>query len=550
MTIETVAFSQLDPDLIASTYTEVQERVQEDNQDMDLRLYGPFAAYLIRYNALLGAQRLTNINAYLQAQSLLAISQDPTLSDPDLVDSVISNFRVIRMQGTPATGEVTVIVNSDVSTTIAKGSIWMVGTVQFTADQVFTGKLDAGQINSTGDRVYTPTADGNFAFTITVTAVNAGALAVSKDTMVAPTVTPVNYVNSYAAQDFTPGTDTETNADLLARLQTGIAAPTFGNRVNMLAMLLTQPAFANLVNQSIIGMGDPEMSRDRHSIFPVSMGGRCDWYIRTQQTIFRQALTKSATLVSVDVDGGGGVWQATLDRDEAAGLYEMANIRVTGDTSSSGGFTVVSDVRTLDLTGAIFVPDIVTVAEGMYSRFLSAVIQFHDTETSYATLAVGATALYDLEARGLPLIADLQDYVSGRDVNSYGTDCLVRAPIPCIVTLSLTIHKRSGDPDPDVTSIAAAIATAVNLTPFEGRLFASALQDVIVSFLAADQKVSSIDMLGRLLYPDRSTHYLHDEEVLIVPDEPAAFVTARTVQFFLDPSDVAITIATTVPPKI
>ncbi len=95
-----------------------------------------------------------------------------------------------------------------------------------------------------------------------------------------------------------------------------------------------------------------------------------------------------------------------------------------------------------------------------------------------------------------------------------------------------------------------ALATAVNRTPFEGRLFASELQDVVHSFLQDDQRVSAIDMLGRLLYPDRSVHYVHDTEVLVVPDDPAVFVTARTVQFFVDPADVAITIATTVPPKI
>jgi hypothetical protein len=35
--------------------------------------------------------------------------------------------------------------------------------------------------------------------------------------------------------------------------------------------------------------------------------------------------------------------------------------------------------------------------------------------------------------------------------------------------------------------------------------------------------------------------------LLRVPDEPASLVSARTVQFFITPEDIAISVATTVP---
>lgn len=544
--IETVPFAQLDPALVDQAYADVLTRVQEDNPKLDLRKKGPFAGILLRYNALLGAQRQTNIEAYQQASSLLQISENPALADPDLVDAVLSNFRVVRKQGAQAVGEVTVVVSDNITVTIAQGSTWTAGATQFFAPQVYTAKAEAGQVNDVGDRVYTPTADGNWAFTIQLTATDAGTVAVPKDTLVIPDILPDNYVNSFAAADFSGGSDTETNQQLIDRFETGIAAQALSNRVNMKAMLQAVPAFANIVDQSVIGMGDAEMSRDRHTIFPISMGGRVDWYVRTVEAIFRQKITKTCSLVEINPDASG-LWQTTLDRDEAAGLYEIANVRPGGDISDVGGFTITETTRTLDITGSDFAPDLQTEAEAAYSRWHTVTVQFIDSIKDHGSLSIGATDLYDLEARGLPLIADIQDYVGDRQVRAFGHDCLVRAPVPCIVELSLTIHKRSGQPDPDTAAIAAALAVSVNRVGFVGRLFSSQLQNVVSGFLTTDQRVAAIDMFSRILVPGGDVRYVHDQEVLNVPNDPANFVTYRTVQFFLDPQDVAITVAVSVP---
>ena len=539
MTIQLKPLHQLDPALVQQNLAELKARVQEDNPHLYLKR-GVFADLLVYYNALLGAQRQENINDYLKARSLKQLIEDPE-ADPDLVDDVLSNFRVERKPGSKASGEVTVVVGADTTVTIAAGSIWTANGKQFTTSQVFTAKIDDEQINSPGDRLLVQTGENQWSFTITVDAVEEGSdYEIKKDTQVLPSVFPSNYLTSFAAGDFTGGASAETNQDLLGRLQQGFACKAPSNRVNMAAMLREIDAFARITHMSIIGMGDREMLRDKHWIFPVAGGGRVDWY-------FRNRLVKEASLVE-KLDDDRGVWQFSLGRNESPAFYEIGDIRPKNAGNVAGGFPVVSDVRSLDLTGTGFIPDLDAegVVEGVYTRFQTALIQFIDTETDDTGLNLFSKKEYEVETIGLPLIADIQDTVSGREVRSCASDVLVKAPVPCFVQLNFTINKRSGDPDPDLDAVKSAACRVVNGLGFQGKLYASRIQDAVYAHLRDDQSVTAIDMLGRIRYPDGSVRYLRDTEVLSIPDDPEKMVSPRTVQFFVTEADVGISVATTV----
>jgi len=548
MTIAMQALDALDADLVSEQLAECVQRVQEDNPTLDLRR-GVFAELLVYYHAVLSAQRQANINDYLRGRSLKALEEDPDLDSVDgtLVDDVLSMFRLTRGQGSLAEGEVTVIVSDDVTVTVAEGSVWQGGGKRFVTPTVFTAKLEAAQVTADSDRLLKPTADGDWAFTITVVAEEEGSDSeIKKDTQVVPLVSPPNYVTSYAASDFTGGRSAETNSELLARLQEGVAAKTMSNRVNMQAMLREVETFSRIVHMSIIGLGNPEMVRDRHWIFPVSGGGRCDWLVRGQEQVIRQGIVKSAVLVDKGLDGRG-VWQFSLGRDDAPGFYEVASVRPDDDGTFEGTFEILSDTRGLDVTGSGFVPDVADAVEAAYSRYQTATVQFRDSETDVTDADPGTRRDYRVEVRTVPLIAEIQDHVNGHDVRSYGADCLVKAPVPCFTQLSFTVSKRSGDDDPDLEAMKTALCAEVNRVGFVGALYASQLHDVVHQFLSGDQAASAIDMFGRIRYPDGTTRYLRSTEALRVPDDAAGGVTARTVQFFLSPEDVGISVATAIP---
>lgn len=544
MPVPVTNLSDLDAASVADNLSEISQRVQERNASIDVKR-GVFHDLLLLLHAELSTQHQDGLNKYLSARSLLDIEANPELADSDVVDRVLSNYRITRRQGTAASGEITIVVSSSTTVTIAAGAVFSANGKTFTADTVFTAKSQSSQVSSSTDRLLVPLTDGNYAFNISVTAAEIGTESeVAKDTLMVPDVPPVSYVTSYAASNFTGGAALETNSELSARLQEGLAAKATSNRINMQAMLREQ--FTATTASSIVGYGDPEMLRDQHSVLPLSLGGRVDWYVRSQARLSTQTLSMTATLLEKNVDGSGR-WQISFAKDTAPGFYEVESIRLPSAQNVLGGFAIVSDVRDTDLTGDGFIPDIQSFAEGAYSRFQTAVIQFTDTETDHSGLTVGDTQAYDVAVRIMPGLDQVHDYVASRDIRGVAADVLVKAPVPCFVQVSLTLDNKNTSATPNTDAIRTAVADEINAVGFEGRIYASKLHDVIHDLVDADTKVGKIDIFGRIRTPSGVIRYVRDDGVLIVPDLSGDQTSFRTVQFFADAEDITVSISTEVP---
>ena len=546
MAVTPKALDALDATLVTSAINEVVQRIQEDNPTLDVSR-GVFYELLVYYHSLLATRQDTLISDYRRARSLLALEQDPDLADTDLVNDVLSNFRLDRKAGSLARGTIAVILSDNITVTFGRGAIFEAQGLQYTTTEVYTAKAEAAQINTTTDRLITATSDGRFMFTLEVQAANEGAnYNLDKGTLIIPTSPPPTYVTSYATIDFTSGIAAETNAEVLKRLQEGIAAKTLSNRVNMAAFLRGVEAYSRVVGMSIIGYGDAEMLRDKHSIFPVAYGGRVDWYVRSENLPTTVQLTRTATRLAED-NNTAPVWQIALDRDAAPGFYEVRAVRPKGTSSISGTLPILSDTRSYDLTTTDFVPDIISAEEAAYSRYQTAILKFRDTTQSISAYSFGATLEYDVDVTYMPLIADIQTTVSSRDVRHYGADCLVKAPIPCFVQISFIIYKQANEATPDSAAIQLAVSTAINSIGFVGRIYASKIQDAVHGYLSSNSSVGSIDIFGRIRYPDGTTQYIRGPELIQVPADTAKMVSHRTVQFFCRPEDVFVNIETAIP---
>lgn len=546
MPIELTNLSELAPADVQANLAVATQQVQEDNPTLDLRR-GVIHDIVLYPHAALDTMLRTALARYLSARSLNDIQADPTLADAGVVDGVLSNFNIVRGQGATAIGEVTIVLASALSVTIGSGTIFQANGQTYTSDAAYTAKTQAAQINNTTDRLLTAQDDGTWAFTINVTATAIGTAGIiAKNTLITPVAVPTGYVNSYATNDFTGGLDAQTNDQLLAILQQGIAAKAPSNRINMQAMLQNNTNFARVLRSSIVGCGDEEMIRDQHTIWPGSIGGRCDWYVRTQSRVLQLTLTVTATLLSVDA-GNTGTWQFAFGRNDAPAYYEIASILRPTSDAQIGTLTILSEVRGLDLSGAGFVPDIATVVEGAYTRFQTAVVLFNDTVDS--GVVVGNTASYNVTVRQMPQIDLIQDYISSFNIRSYGADVLIKAPVPCFMSVSFNINKDRTQNDPDTDAIASAVADAVNNTDFLGRLFASQLHDVIQGFLPAGMSAGALDMFGRVRFPDGTIKYVRNPEVLSIDDiaNQGSMVSSRTVAFCLDPADVSIAVLADIP---
>jgi hypothetical protein len=531
----------LDPILVGQMQAQASQRMAEAFPELD-RKRGVIHDIVLYLMSVLGAEQRTRIDLWRLSSSLLAIAQDPQLRDDEVVDAALSNYRVVREPGSAASGPVTIVLDSLAPVVVSAGAAFDAQGVRVATEAAYAARLNQATVAGDTDRVLRPLGDGTYAFTVPLRATTVGVAGMLRR---AARLTPVNpiphFVRAYVESDFRGGFDPETNADLLAKLQAGLAVKAWSNRVTIDAALRDMPAFRRILQTSIVGAGDPEMLRDKHGLLPVAMFGRVDLYARTQELPSSVTLIKAATLVRKTADGG--IWQFSLAADDAPGFYAVERVGPAGGPNDDFGYEIVSDERGVDLDFPGFVPDIVQPVEATYSRYQTATIRFLDTETPIDDLAENmAIANYSVSVSTMPLIAEMQAAVSSRSFGTPAGDVLVRAPVPCVTAISFTIRKRASTPMPDVDTLAVDIAGLVNSLGFPGQLHASLLADLIQDRLPDGAYVGAIDMHGIVRRPDLTLRRIRSTEVLVVPDEPERTVTGRTVTFLLDPRAVGISV--------
>jgi hypothetical protein len=543
---EITKLDELNPENVQQLQLQLISQLQELNPSLDLRR-GVFHDTLAYFHAILDAAIRQNLERYQSARSLQQIQVDPTLADETVVNEVLSNWGIVRKEGTKAIGPVTIELEVARPVTISQNSIFEANGFQYLATRTFVARTDAAQVVNDNDRLLVPLSNGNYAFTIEVEAADIGSdRKLNSGDLIIPNRSIANYVTSYATSSFEDGTNTETNESLLNELQLGISAKALSNRTNMRAYLRSLPEFASVTNQSIVGAGDPEMIRDKHTIFPTSVPGRIDWYIRGQESLQRKTVTVTATCVEVNTFTGLSTWQFSVPKNVLPGFYTVEKIRKPTDSFVVAGFNIVSDTRYTDLTESGFLPDIVNTTESAYSAFQTAIIRFEDSVTPIAELAVGETATYVYEVTGVPFIRDLQDLLSSRDIRPYGADVLVKAPVPCFVSVTLTINKASGDPDPDINAIKSAVVSEINNVDFQGVLAGSTIIDTVHNYLQGRLMVTDLDLLGKIREPSGNIRYIRSSDALLIPDLPGKMVTAKTVQFFTEVADISVNVVSSI----
>jgi hypothetical protein len=550
MAIDVQSLDQIDQDQVDQALDFASQLILEKKPNLDTKR-GVISELVLGLDAILNGAQRANISLENQSHSLLAIGANPDLADPTITDNVLSNYRISRQAATAAKGSITIHLSQNLAVTIPSGSIFEADGEQFTADTAFAARTNSANVLVSTDRLLTQVAANLYAFTIEVTAINAGADAlITKDTKLVPLTPPAAFVTAFASADFTGGLSADTNQTLIDKLETGLAVRAWSNRTSIEALIKNASsaefssvtaAFAAIKSISIVGFGDPEMDRDQHWLFPMSGGGRADLYLHSQDLSQSSTLTKTATMI--DKVTAGGIWQFSLARDDAPGLYEVTKILLTGTDPVETGFELTDDIRAADLTGDVYVPDIALAIESVYSRFQSTTIRFLDTQTAVTDADVNTkTQDYDITVKAMPLVKEVQEFLGERSVRAPAGDVLVKAAIPCFVSLSFTVQQRRTSATVDTDAIKTALAAYVNNESFAGKLYASALSRVVDLLLPDSTDASAIDMLGRIRRPDGTNVFLRSFELLTVPDDTDQFTSGRTTCFFLEKTDIAISV--------
>lgn len=510
----------------------------EYDPSLDLRR-GTVHDYVLHPRAVLTAVEDKAYDDATEALSLAALLAG-TVTDDEAVDRLLGNYRLVRSPGSAATGKVTIVLNAANRVVVPSGTVFTIANQTFATSLSFAARGSSSEVLSNQDRLLRSIGSGQYAFEVDVAAQVQGTGGNVRRGAVTSAVsqTPNGYLRSSAFADFTGGVDQESNAELAARLTSGMAAKVWSNRTTIDAALRT---FSGYRASSTIGSGDPEMTRDRHSLWPVTTGNRADVYVRSADNYSIVSLAKTATLLSKV--GTLGTWQFSIGRDDAPGFYDVVSIQFPDNDPSQPGFAPSLDVRGNDLTLLDRPIDIASVAESAFTRYQTATITFADNVTNAAALTVGvSTKAYQVNLRCLPQIKDMQSYWESAANRPFGGDVLVKAAVPCFVAIDLTLNVLRGT-RVDTAAFVNELVRRVNQTSFTGRLEASVVSQAAAATVSNLQAIPSLGLTGRILFPDLSTVVLNSPTALVIPSTPASYVTPKTVAFFLSPESVAVTVA-------
>jgi len=533
----TADLSSLDAATVAAIEAQLVTQLAEQYPSLDLTEGRVLHDLLIRPAAMFHALNQTNMDTIRNSMTLSAVEGGVTPVDDTIVDAVVSNFRLVRDTGAKSTGQVTIVLSALVTTTVAYLTKFTVGTTSFITTKTFIGVTSAESVlDSTYQRLIVERNDGTYSFVIDVEAEQAGAAYTLKanTNFDAVDAEPANMVIAYATQDFTSGRDVETNAQLVARYKQSISPAVLSGRSHIEATL--RAVDTGLKAVSIVGYGDAEMLRDRHNIFQISHGGKADMYIRTRDCPQAISVQKTATLV----DPVTHTYQITLLRDDAPGHYSVDKVLPADTNPDEGTLTITQTMRGLDLTSTdgAFVPDVDTVIEGAYSRYQTTILQFIDPDNT------DSTADYDVYVTYMPSVLAMQNRVNDRAFRNPQADYLVRAAVPALCSVELTVQYTSSTA-PSATAIQQSVASVVNNMPFAiGQLPASLVHDAVCDVVGRLYAIviSPINMYCRILKPDGTVMAFANHNQLRIPSLPAEGVTPRTTAIFLAAEDVDVTL--------
>jgi hypothetical protein len=537
MPVELTNLADLSTTDVEQNITLLKSYLEVEYPSMDLQPGGVLYSLLLRPAALFHTLNQSNMTRLRQANSLLAINQDPTLADESLVDAVLSNYSITRNQGGYAIGRINLIFSTNDFVAVPSSKIFTANGVEFLPVNPVYG-VSAISTN-TYSVLFTAQSDGTYVLPVTVKAATTGTSGnLAKGTRLTEVETGLlNLIDIVVASDFDGGEDTESNAELMSKISNGITTPSLGSRNAIKALI--QNNFSSVTDISVVGAGDIEMLRDGHSTLGIKTLGKVDLYVRTRAKPITVTITKAATLTNP----GTKTFSMAFTRNEYPGLYSIESILPAGSTLT-GTLEVTSTTRGIDsslVDGTDFVPAMAD-DEGTFTRYQSLTVIFNDNYTDTSGMTTGDTADFNVTLTYMPDIDLVNDWLQHRSRRAPGGDYLVKAPIPCFVGVGLKITVGPGDEEPDTELIKAAVIDAVNSTTFaDGQLDSSVIINAAQSLLSRRSRVDTpIDLRGRVIKPDGNTYWVFDPYKLVIPTIADEMVSSRTVAFFLDTSNIIV----------
>lgn len=490
---------------------------------------------VIQNQARLAALHNSRLTQLSNATSLQAITEGlADVTDAD-VDNLVSNYFITRQAAVRAYGGVKIVVSADTSYVLPIGFQLSLGALGFsttTISYVYPSSSSGVSVSST-TQIMKARPDGTFEFTIQVTAQQDGSASkLANGTVLTLVSTAAGMLSATVSGDFSGGTAAETNADLLARASTGITAKVIGGDEHIDALISSQyPTYTS----NTVGVGSALMTRDQGNMFGISTGGKIDIYVKSAASMNSGTITVSATVTNASTK----LITAIIQQPQASGIYRIVAIRPTGSAAIGGDSLTTITRSPVALAG--FNPVLTATQDIAFSNRQSLTITWTDTLGTGA-YTNGDTRSYDMDILYMPDLSGVDLYLTGSAVRPGGTDILVKAGVPCRVTVGVTLYTAPGYAQPTTSVVASAIANAINIVPFGTATLSGFALSAAIKEVAPYSAVNAISLGGVIHRLNETDLTIAPASSLTIPVDALVKQGPDNVFFSSDISDITVTL--------
>ncbi len=500
---------------ILETKLRFEQFIAETNTSADVSVGSVFNELVIKPLASLENELVNDVADVGQAKSIEEALASSVEAYNPIIDKIASNYNLVRKEGSQVTGKIKITVADDSTYFFNSGFVFNqpVIDLNYVTEAAYTFSVNP---DTTELPIYSN--NGIYYFIVPVIAQEAGSKYQVSDQTGFNLEKPIsNFVSAKAYGSFTSGANKETDKELLARLHTGLSNKTLlttGSINNRLKEL-----YPDLQDVSLVGVELPELTRHKQNIFGISTLGMVDVYVRTAKGLSTKSLTKAGELQA------DGTWLISIDREDAPGFYRVLTV-VPSDKEDIGTLPFVQtfsySTANLDVVNTI-----ATTQEARFSRYqnCSLVVEY------------APTAPFDGDFKILvsyqPYIQEIQELFLSNSERIICADYLVRAAVPCYVSLALKIHRKNSTDSIDTSAIKKDIYNYVNSLNFGDSLFASNIVDICHNYNI--KRVELPMKLSGQIYTTKSTVIeISNPDVLEIPSYPTSGVTKNTTVFIID----------------
>jgi hypothetical protein len=165
--------------------------------------------------------------------------------------------------------------------------------------------------------------------------------------------------------------------------------------------------------------------------------------------------------------------------------------------------------------------------------------------TNASADTIGASTLgYNAIVLAMPDIGPIQDYLNQPLTRPEMGDVLVKAPIPCFLTISFTLNMAPGtESSADAGAVQQQVATVIGNLGFTGQLAASLISQALHDFVGVNlESVTSIVMSGIISKPGGGSSTISSSSLLTIPTDYPNMTSGNTVAFLVTPAGISVTI--------